>query len=79
MEQLVQQLERAAAGIAAPARSTALNGCWALAYASEDLTRSSPFFWELRAALAEATQPLPGLPSQLTGAPGSPRDGVGES
>lgn len=37
--------------IADTATSEALLGRWALVYASEDPTRSSPFFWAFRCAL----------------------------
>eukprot|EP00466_Bigelowiella_natans_P006183 jgi/Bigna1/145233/aug1.96_g19941 len=42
-----------------------MNGNWKLVYASEDVTRSSPFFWAFRKATKGIFQPLPILPSQV--------------
>ncbi|CEM18277.1 unnamed protein product [Vitrella brassicaformis CCMP3155] len=42
----------------APATSPLLKGTWRLVYASEDVTRSSPFFWAFRKALEGIRDPL---------------------
>ena len=47
------------------ATSPLLNGKWALVYASERETRSSPFFWAFRKALKGVEQPFPVLPGEL--------------
>ena len=47
------------------ASSSLLNGKWYLVFASERETRSSPFFWAFRKALAGVQQPLPVLPAEL--------------
>lgn len=46
--------------IASTATSEALEGRWALAYASEDPTRSSPFFWAFRKATEKLQVPFGG-------------------
>lgn len=47
MEDIIWELE-VRTPIDNPATSEALEGRWALVYASEDPTRSSPFFWAFR-------------------------------
>jgi len=53
-----------------------MNGNWKLVYASEDVTRSSPFFWAFRKATKGIFQPLPILPSQLAEAVFAITDGI---
>ena len=48
------------------ADNAVLNGKWNLVYASERETRSSPFFWAFRKALAGVQQPIPVLPADLS-------------
>jgi hypothetical protein len=48
------------------ADNAVLNGKWNLVYASERETRSSPFFWAFRKALAGVQQPIPVLPAELS-------------
>lgn len=43
----------------APAENNLLEGEWRLVFASEDVTRSSPFFWAWRRLLAAVPDPLP--------------------
>jgi len=56
--------------------SSLLNGEWRLVYASEAVTRSSPFFWAFRKATKSAMQPLPLLPPDLSEALFAITDGI---
>jgi len=60
------QLENSGLGYDSPAQSPALDGEWALVYASENPTRSSPFFWAFRELCRGVQQPVPGLPNDLS-------------
>mmetsp|Transcript_31594 Transcript_31594/g.43983 ORF Transcript_31594/g.43983 Transcript_31594/m.43983 type:complete len:330 (-) Transcript_31594:170-1159(-) len=53
-----------------------MNGNWKLVYTSEDVTRSSPFFWAFRKATKGISQPLPVLPSQFAEAVFAITDGI---
>lgn len=53
MEDVIWELEMRTP-IEETATSEALLGRWALVYASEDATRSSPFFWAFRCVGGEA-------------------------
>lgn len=66
---LISRLELAMLG----QRTTAalLNGTWELAWASDDVTRSSPFFWAFRQAFPDTADQIFGItdsvPNQLKG------------
>eukprot|EP00470_Lotharella_oceanica_P001129 CAMPEP_0170176764 /NCGR_PEP_ID=MMETSP0040_2-20121228/9564_1 /TAXON_ID=641309 /ORGANISM="Lotharella oceanica, Strain CCMP622" /LENGTH=73 /DNA_ID=CAMNT_0010419185 /DNA_START=30 /DNA_END=248 /DNA_ORIENTATION=+ len=54
----------------------AMNGLWKLIYASEDVTRASPFFWAFRKATSNLSQPIPAFPNKLSEAIFAITDGI---
>jgi len=62
--------------IANPGDSELLNGQWDLVYASEALTRTSPFFWSFRKAFEGNSNPVPLLPGELSEAIFAITDGL---
>ena len=60
----------------APIDVTLLNGEWRLIYATEAVTRSSPFFWAFRKSTSGINQPIPLLPAALSEALFAITDGI---
>lgn len=60
----------------APIDNALLNGEWRLIYATEAVTRSSPFFWAFRKATSGTYQPIPLLPAALSDALFAITDGI---